>query len=785
MAAYHFTAKIHSRAKGASAVRAAAYRAAERLEDRRAGTVEDYTRKRDVVASAILLPDDAPVWMGDRTKLWNAVEARERRKDAQLCSEIEVNLPREMSAEENWQLVTDFAREYLVAEGRICDIAMHIREAGDLGMHPHAHLLMPLREVTPEGFGAKHPDCCWSNFLNRRDRLEELREVWAEFARQRAASLGIELGVDWDHRSYADRGLNLEGQPKLGGKANRLKLENSPSERTAELLEVKRRNGERLLEQPEMVLEALTHRASTFSDIDLARWLHRHTADDQFNAVLAKARSLAVSVGYDDAGRERFSTPAMIALEARMVREAGELAGCEGHIVRGTESRLANTKLSDEQQDAARVLLEGGDLVCLVGHAGAGKSTMLTEVRRELEASGYKVRGAALSGIAAQNLKEGSEIEDTRTLASLSHSWENGRDRLTAKDVLIIDEAGMIGSKQLSRFITEAGEAGAKVILVGDPEQLQAIEAGAAFRAILERSPSAELSEIRRQRHDWQRAATRELATGATADALARYRIAGAIMTGADENEARSRLVDRWLADRLADPGQSQIMLSHTRANVRLLNDEARSGLRAEGLLGPDTTIDTTDGRRAFATGDRLLFTRNDRELGVRNGTIGTIEAIGNGQISARLDDGSMVKVDPATYRDLDHGYAVTIHKAQGLTVDAAYLYASGNMDRHTAYVGCTRHREQLTMTYSRQHFPSETSLALALGRERAKDFTLDYEDGDIAFPPAPQTSPAPAPRPSPELTDLERAFQHEREAAPRLEDAFRLKRDRGPHLRR
>lgn len=746
MAAYHFTAKIHSRAKGASAVRAAAYRAGARLRDDRTGTIEDYTRKGDVAETAILLPNGAPAWMGDRAALWNAVESRERRKDAQLAQEIELNLPRELSEEDNWQLITDFARQYLVNEGRVCDIAMHVHEAADGGMHPHAHILMPLREVMADGFGEKHPDCDWRKFLDRRDRLGELREIWADFARARAAELGIDLGPDWDHRSYTDRGIDIEGQPKLGGKAARLLREDTPSERTAEVLEAQRRNGERLLERPEIALEALTQRQSTFSEADLARWLHRHAADDQFAAVLAAARAQSVVVGVDDRGRERLSTQQMVDLERQMISDAQELSERRSHYVR--PHQLAS-HLSDEQRDAAQQLLSSGDLACLVGFAGSGKSTMLSEVRAAFEAEGYTVRGAALSGIAAQNLTQ-SGIS-ARTIASLSYAWDNGRDQLSRNDILVVDEAGMIGSRELANLIQTASAAGAKIILAGDPEQLQAIDAGAAFRAILDRTDAAELTEIRRQRVEWQQEATKELATGRTEEALARYEAAGAIIVASNEVEARKALVDRWHQDGAADPEKSQIMLAHSRADVRALNDEARERRRADGVLGTDFDVETSRGQRSFAEGDRLLFLRNDKTLDVRNGTLATIAGIENGCLSVRTDDGRTVEVNSSTYRDFDHGYAVTVHKSQGVTVDKAYVHAGTGFDRHLSYVACSRHREELVIARSDESLPQD-NFGQVMSRERAKDTTLDYEPGVVTLDPAPELRP--------DATELERSLE-------------------------
>lgn len=730
MAAFHFTAKIHSRAGGRNAVRAAAYRAGERLYNEREGQTEDYTRKADVVEAAILAPVGSPAWAYEREKLWNVVEARENRRDAQVAQELEINLPRELSDEENWRLITDFAREHLVAHGRVCDVAMHRHQASDGECHPHAHILMPTRAIEGDAFGDKHPDCSWRTFTKRRDRLVELREVWCDFARRRALELGIDLGSGWDHRSFEDRGIDLEPQPKLGATAQRLEAEGTPADRTAELLAAQRRNGAQLLVNPAIALDALTARHATFTHADLARYVFSHSAADQYEAALAKAQALVVSVGHDERGVERFSSAAQIALEARMVENAVAMSSTRAHAVQPSERKLLRSGLSPEQRDAAAELLKGGDLTCLLGYAGAGKSTMLAEVRAELAAAGYTVRGAALSGIAAQNLSDGSGIE-ARTLASLRYGWNDGRDELTARDVLVIDEAGMIGSRELASVLETAKAAGAKVILVGDPEQLQAIESGAAFRAVAERTGYAELTEIRRQRIDWQRTATKELATGRTADAIGRYMASAAVENAFSDDDAKALLVQRWQDGRSADPDASRIMLAHSRRDVQALNEHARAALRADGQLGDDREIETSRGARAFATGDRLLFLRNERNMAVKNGTLGIITGTADGKLAVRTDDGRTVAVDPAAYRDLDHGYAVTVHKSQGVTVDEAYVLATRGFDRHLTYVAASRHRSKLAMVWSRESFDSENHLLGVLGRERSKDTTLDYREAD------------------------------------------------------
>ena len=440
-----------------------------------------------------------------------------------------------------------------------------------------------------------------------------------------------------------------------------------------------------------------------------------------------------VTLGKDGRGRERFSTREMVEAEERLERSAEVLASRKGHEVSAATIRRADAAaegralaLGNEQRDALEHITGGKDLSLVVGYAGTGKSAMLGGAREAWEAAGYQVRGAALSGIAAESLEAGSGI-GSRTIASLEHGWAQGRGLLTARDVLVIDEAGMIGSRQMERVLSHVEQAGAKLVLVGDPEQLQAIEAGAAFRALAERHGAAEITQIRRQREDWQRAATRELATGRTGEALDRYEAAGGLMGHETRQAAREAVVEGWNAVRRATPEASQVMLAHTRADVAELNQLARARMMEAGALGEAVVVGTERGQRAFAPGDRVMFLRNERSLEVKNGTLGTVERVDAGGMAVRLDGDRRVAFDLKAYNQIDHGYASTIHKSQGVTVDHGHLLATDGLDRHGAYVGMSRRRESLSVHYGRDDFSSREQLTRTLGRERAKDTTLDY----------------------------------------------------------
>ena len=444
-----------------------------------------------------------------------------------------------------------------------------------------------------------------------------------------------------------------------------------------------------------------------------------------------------VELGKDARGEDRFTTHDMIEAEQRLHRAAELMAERERHEVRDAdrEAALARAEarglvLSGEQADALAHVTDGRDLGVVVGHAGTGKSAMLGVAREAWEAAGYEVRGVALSGIAAENLESGSGIA-SRTIASMEHGWQQGRDLLTTRDVLVIDEAGMVGTRQLERVLSHAAEAGAKVVLVGDPQQLQAIEAGAAFRSIHERHGGAEIGEVRRQREDWQRDATRDLANGKTGNALEAYRSHGMVHEAQTREQARGDLIDRWDRDRQAVAGTSRIILTHTNDEVRALNEAARERMQAAGDLGDEVRVTVERGARNFASGDRVMFLQNERGLGVKNGTLGTVEQVSAQSMTVQTDDGRSIRFDLKDYNRIDHGYAATIHKAQGMTVDHTHVLATPGMDAHSSYVALSRHRDGVDLHYGRDDFADQDRLARTLSRDRAKDMASDYDRAD------------------------------------------------------
>ena len=735
MAIYHLHVKVIGRKAGSSAVASAAYRSASRLRDDRLERSHDFSNKRGVVHSEVMLPEDAPEQWSDRERLWNDVEAFEVRKDAQLAREVEFALPREMTERQGIELARDFVQAEFVDQGMIADLNVHWDMAEDGTPKPHAHVMLTMRSVHENGFGQKVRD--W----NRTEMVERWRERWAELANERLAELDIDARID--HRSLEAQGIALEPQSQIGAPAQRIEGEGLEAADRAEMhREIARNNGARIITDPSVAFDAITHQQSTFTRRDMARFAHRHSDGiEQFNAVMGAMRGAPdlVELGRDGRGEDRFTTREMIEAEQRLHRAAELMAERERHEVndRNREAALARAEqrgliLSGEQAEALADVTDGRDLGVVVGYAGTGKSAMLGVAREAWEAAGYEVRGVALSGIAAENLESGSGVA-SRTIASLEHGWGQGRDLLTSRDVLVIDEAGMVGTRQLERVLSRAAEAGAKVVLVGDPQQLQSIEAGAAFRSIFECHGGAEIGEVRRQRDDWQRDATRDLATGRTGNAIHAYDSHGMVHAAPTREQARDDLIGRWNRERQASPDQSRIILTHTNDEVRELNEAARERMRAAGDIGDDVRLTVERGARSFASGDRVMFLQNERGLGVKNGTLGTIEQVSERSMSVRTDDGRNVSFDLKDYDRIDHGYAATIHKAQGMTMDRTHVLATPGLDAHGSYVALSRHRDGMDLHYGRDDFAGQDRLVRILSRDRAKDMATDYERLDPA----------------------------------------------------
>lgn len=767
MAIYHCQVKSISRSSGRSSVAAAAYRSGTSLHNDKEGNTYDFShRSRSVAHSEIVIPSGSNAeWALDRNALWNAVEAKEKRKDSRVAREIEIALPHELDEEQCVELTRAFSRQLAERFGAAVDFAIHKPDRRGSEKNVHAHVMMTTRKVSDEGLGDK-TTAEWENkkLLSRnlpttQLQMREIRLAWELAANSALERAGFDVRID--HRSHKARGLEIEPTRHVGVHATAVSRKGGVIERERMNAETARTNAEIIKEKPEQIIAVLSGEKSVFTKEDLARALHRYIHDDADAFQSALTRVLAapelVSLRGDKAdGIERFTTREMFTIESDMIASVDRLAADKSHGVDGgkiasairaqdekirasvskataekvarremteaeREKAIAGAHLSPEQRRAVEHITADNRIALVVGVAGAGKSTMLEAARRAWEAQGYRVHGAALSGKATFGLRESSGIE-SRTLASWQHRWQREKYQIGRGDVFVIDEAGMVGSRQLARFIQEVEERGAKIVLVGDDEQLQSIGAGAAFRAIGDRAGVTELVEVRRQREAWQAKATLQFAKQQTAEALRAYKDNGYVTMRDTREGARSALLSSYLADRAYRPDGSRVILAHQNADVTALNTEVRAMLQergelAQGAEAGELSFQTNNGKRDFAAADRIVFLENNDSLGVMNGTLGTVESVRRGRIVAKLDNGRRIEVPTEQYTAFDHGYATTIHKSQGDTVDRAFVLATTSMDRHMTYVAMTRHRDAAELYAAREDFERGGGRLVAHGK--------------------------------------------------------------------
>lgn len=718
------------RSSGHSSVKAAAYRSGTKQYDQRNGLTADYSHRAPQVAhSEILLPDGAPEALQDRSVFWNELEFAEdkhnRRDQAQLAKDHIIALPRELSLEQQIELARDFAQTF-VEQGVGVDLNVHLHSEDN----PHAHLMTTTRLIDEKGFGAKARHLN-GGFVGGKKvvEAEQLRHQWARFQNQWCQDRGIDLLV-----------TNNDGQwqPELhnGPKTHMSVLD----DRLPTRAEVEADRAEAIETDPSSLIDRVARQKAVFTAHDLYRELHKHVTDPHkfmnAKAVLDAHLHKSAKANVSTHDKQYFTVRTNLDTELELKHIATRLlkpTKKHDSIDDLTRSRIVEKNysfLSDEQKDAIGHITGSQRLSVVIGFAGTGKSTMLKAAADCWKSAGHRVIGAALSGIAAEGLQEGADIK-SGTIHSLLIKIDKGIETLRASDVVVIDEAGMLDTQLMHRLLQQVAKAGAKVVLVGDAEQLQPIQAGGPLRSISQQAGYCEISTIRRQNSEVDRQATSDLANGRASKALASYDERGKVKYFAKNDAAMKALITDTVAD--IEAGKSMAVLAHANKSVNMINDEVRQALIDKGRLTNKAkfTAQDKEGYKIdldIGVGDRILFRKNDTGLGVKNGSLGTVTVAVNGGMKVMLDNGNEIAVDGNHYNEVSHGYAMTIHKSQGVTVDQSRVLLSPGFDRHLAYVAMSRHKEDLAVYYGQESF-GRKSVETIVDQARIQESAIDFAE--------------------------------------------------------
>jgi ATP-dependent exoDNAse (exonuclease V) alpha subunit len=377
--------------------------------------------------------------------------------------------------------------------------------------------------------------------------------------------------------------------------------------------------------------------------------------------------------------------------------------------------------------------------------------------------TGTPIVGGALAGRTAAGLQEATGIPSVTLTRLIGEARDRG---LPSGVVIVVDEAGMVGTRQLANVADLVEQASGKLILVGDDRQLPEIDAGGLFRALATRLPSVELTDNVRQRDEWERSALAQLRNGEVGEAIETYRQRGRVSVGQNRHDTMERAVADWYRH-VATTGDltSGLLIAHSNDTVADLNQHARSLLHAANRLsGP--ALET--GEMTFQAGDRILCRRNQSRLGVLNGDLATVTDIDpeNRSLTVCLDRDPATRELPVWYLEqgqVDYGYAMTGHKAQGVTTDRTFVVLDGNTDREWAYVAMSRGRQDNTLYLANPEPPDEQcthlthqdshdsldGLIAALNRSAAQTAAIDQagpkpgDDTDPFGPPPPSSDVA------------------------------------------
>jgi ATP-dependent exoDNAse (exonuclease V) alpha subunit len=813
MAIYHLSHGVVSRSSGRSSVQSAAYITGASLhESRRDLDVNYKNRLSDIAFTNTLAPEHAPqqfhevgVWdilenfedVYAVKRFPHCLESRDKYlNSAQTAQTIVMALPRELEVGVSQELVEEFAKERFVSRGLIVTYAIHDDEG-----NPHAHLLISRRAVNEKG------ELAWAKDREVVSRKELLvtRKLWADLTNKYLEREGFEVRIT--EKSYADLGINLEPSLHRGWVSDKLGAMGINSYVMAENAARFARNKEMLIERPFEILPELTSKAATFTQNTLLKAIQKRVGDDDkvVAQVFEGALQHAVVVGEGMNGEVRYTTQGYKDIEEQAVNKAAELIATpfeQSKLSEDSSSEYLESNfayLSKEQKDAVLGLTQEQSLAVLVGRAGAGKTTTLRAVSEIYQASGHRVIGTSLSAMAAENLGQEAGIK-AATIHSLLYKWDRYQAasekflsfnsvlaegvfkqldwykdlkrfesiKLTKDTVLIVDEAGMVGTRQWGELLTHVQRAGSKLIAVGDDNQFKAIEAGDFFRELkLQAEPQDNkgkvsnlfsLQEIRRQQHGWMREASHQLAELNISEGLSLYEQHGHVHQTSRESLSAD-IATAYLEKLKSDLSQTGLVLAFTNAQTNSINQAIREQLKQEGMIGKEDLIKLNG--QNFAIGDRIVFLKNNKtdlkitdvdgviqpEKSIKNGTRGTIQAVDNqGNIKVQLADNYYTiitstnefpkvaigqpqpeQIREYNYTHIAHGYAVTTHKSQGQTVDFTIVAASKHMDAKGLYVAMTRHRYDVQLFYAKEDFASFKALTSQLSRFEHKDLVKDY----------------------------------------------------------
>jgi hypothetical protein len=486
--------------------------------------------------------------------------------------------------------------------------------------------------------------------------------------------------------------------------------------------------------QPASVLEKLLRTRPYVTEDELVGGLQDAGINDAARAFAQLVASSEVVALRERGGAEvvGYTTATIRRQEAALLSAATALASSRAPALAVSGVDAPGVILSDEQERAARHAMSGARLSMIIGRAGTGKSATLSAIREAAQRAGAEVIALAPTNTVVQDLRDRG-FDRAGTVHSLlwhrQHAPDHPAGKVSANAVIIVDEAAMLDTARLTDLVTITREAGsrARLVLVGDDRQLASIERGGMFHPIAEAIGAATLTEVHRQARHWSRRASEAFAQGRFRDGLEAFADRGWLSWSSRLSDSRNALLARYERDTAEERGK-RFIFAYTNEEVRRLNDAVQAMEIERGRVGELHTFETARGTLRVGEGDRVMIRATDKKRGLYNGALATVQKIDGDTLAIRTDRGKALSVDLRTFNDIELGYAGTIYRGQGKTLDDAYLLHTRHWRDASSYVALTRARHTTQVFIAREEARDLDDLACQMARQNNRAATIEFE---------------------------------------------------------
>ncbi|WP_371218808.1 AAA family ATPase [Orientia tsutsugamushi] len=708
-----------TRSKGGDSCRKAAYNARTIVENEKTGIKYNFSRKKDNVYHTVLIPDYVNQKFKNIQTLMNEVERTAKDPNSQLLKDIVIALPdeKELNLEHRIELthrIVD-AMEW-VQNGLGVQIDIHKPQIGDKNWH--AHILLTMRRFRKDGTGLGdravdlNPKIITVN--GKKVVIKDSKMIH-EIAKEETNAYFAELGLLYRVDETSEVPGKHIGPRRIRNLINEVVNEN----------ELRKEAHLKIINDADVITDSITHYKSIFTKQDVEKAVKDipdPTAREQLvQKVLSSNRILEL---YHDDGESSkyFTTIEVRNEETRIIRIANKINNQvyynDIYNLKSDIEGLAN--VSEEQKQALRhILLSTSGVRVLRGRAGTGKSYVLAKAYKLATNRGQKVIGLAPTHKAVSELRSKGYTE----VYTVKGFLYNRKKIFMKGSLIVVDEAGMVGTKAYAELFRVVRNNYCQLILAGDEKQLASIERGGMFEMLSNIFGSHVLVNIQRQSENWSREAAMKFAESNILSGITLLRQNNCVRFDNTLQDSMSKLIYNWSLSKFKP--HEKLVITVRNKDVDILNSSIRSLLKANGTLkGKEYRRSIAGREESYMVGDRIVFQTNDKDLQIQNSEFATLTSVSKNKFIAKTDAGKKVSFDPSKIQ-FKHGYASTVYKVQGASIKDVYVLHNGVSNISSSYVAMTRYIENLKLYCNKEATKSINSLINQLSRPNEKSASI------------------------------------------------------------